>query len=235
MFLPYTVIVLCLTNTEAIDSRPEASFAAQLLWSNVLASGAFALQRQVKCVNLIWRLMSWGCVVNVPNSVILSKLLLFVHAIVPSGPTRSVIRCLEKIILVRGTGCLKRVDNHTIPHSSVGTPMPEPTPEEIVASQPECKVVKKAKETNKRKASTKPQEPSVTTKKKKLNRKYLENSLDKVEEDGSELTLRTGKKVDPPVILFSTWHFHYSRECTASAGIDQTAEGVGAEEGPHAA
>ncbi|GJV15899.1 retrovirus-related pol polyprotein from transposon TNT 1-94 [Tanacetum coccineum] len=97
--------------------------------------------------------------------------------------------------------CLKRVDNHTIPPSSVGTPMPEPTPEEIVASQPECKVVKKAKETNKRKASTKPQEPSVTTKKKKLNRKYLENSLDKAEEDGSELTPRTGKKVDPPTRL----------------------------------
>nr|GEW26921.1 putative reverse transcriptase domain-containing protein [Tanacetum cinerariifolium] len=114
---------------------------------------------------------------------------------------------------------LKRVDNHTTPPFTMGTPFPEPTPENIVATQPDGKVVKKAKATTKRKASTKPQDPSVTTKKKKLNCKVCEvgssapaseraENADNVDEDSFDR--RTGNKVDPPVILLSSSIYTYT-------------------------
>ncbi|GJX12717.1 hypothetical protein Tco_0204475 [Tanacetum coccineum] len=196
VFLPYTVIIPCLTNTEAIESGPEPSFVGQLLRSTVLAS------------NLHPGLP--------PSDLCMSKLLgdvIGVVALVPFGPTESVIRCKEKIMLVPrvhvleephqfNNSILKRVDNHTTTSAAVGTPLFEPTLEEIVASHPDRKVVKKAKATAKRKASTKPGNVENTDdtneninpdddRSKSSFAKYLENRLDKAEEDGSSGPIST--------------------------------------------
>nr|GEW05338.1 hypothetical protein [Tanacetum cinerariifolium] len=62
-------------------------------------------------------------------------------------PTESVIQYLENIMIVLenprqfNNSILKRVDNHTTPPTAVGTPLPEPTPEDIVARH--RKVLKK--------------------------------------------------------------------------------------------
>ncbi|GJS62494.1 ion transport domain-containing protein [Tanacetum coccineum] len=83
---------------------------------------------------------------------------------------------ISEVVLVRSGLIMSVYDFMTIPYweSVEGASLPRPTLEEIVVSQHDRKVIKKFKATAKRKASTQSQEPSRTTKKKKLKRKISE-------------------------------------------------------------
>ncbi|GJT29563.1 hypothetical protein Tco_0909838 [Tanacetum coccineum] len=116
-----------------------------------------------------------------------------VVALVPFGPTESVIRCKEKIMLVPrephqfNNSILKRVDNHTTTFAAVGTPLLEPTSEEIVASHPDRKHSGNVENTDDTNENINPDDDRS----KSSFAKYLENHLDKAEEDGSSGPIST--------------------------------------------